>query len=256
MSKLGKRVALVTGGARGIGAAIAKKLAQEGADVAILDNVLGDEANSMVKHLQEFGVWATAIQGDVANSNHVNLAVQEVFEHRQRIDILVNNAGICPFRDLLSITDEIWLRTLNVNLTGMFYLARAVAPIMMEQKNGAIVNISTISTQIMAPHQVHYIASKGGVDSLTRALALAMSPYRVRVNAVAPLGANTNINANVEEQHLAWKKSGVEASHRPVPLKRPGTPEDYANAVAYLVSEEASFVTGVVLPVDGGLLLR
>ena len=195
-----------------------------------------------------------ALRTDVSSSADVNQAVEEVFAERGRIDILVNNAGICPFRDLLSITDEIWAQTLNVNLTGMFYLVRAVAPIMMKQKRGAIVNISTVSTHISSPHQVHYIASKGGVDALTRALALSLAPYRIRVNAVAPLGTPTAINANVEEQNQAWERSGVGPISRYIPLGE-GTPQNYANGVLYLVSDEASFVTGIVLPVDGGALI-
>lgn len=256
MGNLDGKVALITGGARGIGAAIAKRLADDGAGLAIFDNTLGADADEVVSYTRSKGLWADAFQGDVSVSADVNRIVEQVFTNRKRIDILVNDAGICPFRDLLSITDEIWERTINVNLTGMFYTARAVAPIMKQQLGGCVVNISTVSTTIMAPHQIHYITSKGGVDALTRALALAMSPYRVRVNAVAPLGALTNINSNVEEQKIAWEKSGVEPSHRKIPLNRMGTPEDYANGVSWLVSDEASFVTGIILPVDGGILLR
>jgi NAD(P)-dependent dehydrogenase (short-subunit alcohol dehydrogenase family) len=126
---------------------------------------------------------------------------------------------------------------------------------MKSQGHGVIVNISTVSTRLVTPHQVHYIASKGGVEALTRALALAMSPYGVRVNAIAPSGARTEINANVEEQRQAWDRTGIERIHRPFPLKREGVPEDYANAVAYLVSDEASYITGVCLAVDGGVSL-
>lgn len=255
MGKLSGRVALVTGGARGIGAGIVKKLVDHGANVAIMDNKLGPDADAVRNYASAQGVWITAIEGDVSVSGDANRAVKTVFDSHGHIDILVNNAGICPFRDLLSITDEVWERTIGVNLTGMFYLARAVAPIMKEQKSGVVVNVSTVSTQIVAPHQIHYIASKGGVEALTRALALAMSPYGVRVNAIAPAGAHTDINANVEEQKSAWEKTGVESCHQTIPLKRIGTPEDYAAGVLYLVSDESAYVTGIVLPIDGGILL-
>ncbi|GLV61030.1 beta-ketoacyl-ACP reductase [Dictyobacter sp. S3.2.2.5] len=255
MHKLDGRVAIVTGGARGIGASIVRTLATHGADIAILDWMLDEEAAALVSEIEQLGRRVQTIEADVSVSEQVNAAVRKVRESYGRIDILVNNAGICPFRDLLSISDEIWQKTLNVNLSGMFYLARAVAPIMMEQQSGVIINISTVSTQICSPHQVHYIASKGGVDALTRALAVALSPYNVRVNAVAPLGAATAINANVEEQRQAWEKSGVPRIQHHSLVKRQGETQDYANGVLYLVSDEASFITGIVLPIEGGALV-
>lgn len=253
MHTLDGRVAIVTGGARGIGASIVQVLAEHGADIVILDWDL-DGVQVVLEEAQAQGVRAKALQTDVSSSAEVNQAVAAVVAEFGRIDILVNNAGICPFRDLLSITDEVWEKTLNVNLTGMFYLARAVAPIMMKQQRGAIVNVSTVSTHICSPHQVHYIASKGGVDALTRALAVSLSPYRIRVNAIAPLGSATAINANVEEQNQAWERSGVGLIHCFIPLGE-GSPRDYAHGVLYLVSDEASFVTGIIFPIDGGALL-
>ena len=253
--KLDGRVALVTGGARGIGASIVQTLATQGADIAILDWHLDAEALIVTEAVQRLGRRMKAIQADVSLSQQVNAAVEEVVSEYGRIDILVNNAGICPFHDLFSITDEIWARTLNVNLTGTFYLARAVAPVMMKQNSGVIINISTVSTQMCSPHQVHYIASKGGVDALTRALAVALSPYQIRVNAVAPLGAPTAINANVEEQRLAWQQSGVPLLDRRTLMQREAAPQDFANGVLYLVSDEASFLTGIVLPIEGGALI-
>lgn len=255
MGNLRGQVALITGGARGIGAAIARKLADKGAGVAIMDCRLGDDAAALLAYARRQGVWAAAIEGDVSVPSDVDRAVTAVGDSQGRIDILVNDAGICPFSDFFSITDEIWRRTLDVNLSGMFYTTRAVARIMKSQERGSIVNVSTVSTHLVTPHQVHYIASKGGVEALTRALALALSPYGVRVNAIAPSGARTEINANVEEQRQAWDKTGVQRIRRPIPLKREGVPEDYANAVAYLVSEEAAYVTGICLPVDGGVSL-
>ncbi|GCE21870.1 SDR family NAD(P)-dependent oxidoreductase [Dictyobacter kobayashii] len=255
MHKLDGRVAIVTGGARGIGACIARTLAAHGADIAILDWMLDEEAAEVVREIEKLGRRAQTIEVDVSVSAQVNAAVQQVQASYGRIDILVNNAGICPFRDLFSITDEVWEKTLNVNLSGMFYLARAVAPVMIEQQRGVIINISTVSTQICSPHQIHYIASKGGVDALTRALAVALSPYNVRVNAVAPLGAATAINANVEEQREAWEKSGVPRIQHYSLMKRQGEPQDYANGVLYLVSDEASFITSIVLPIEGGALV-
>ena len=254
MRKLEGRVALVTGGARGIGAGIVQILAENGADVAIFDWNLGDEADAVIESARKNNVWVEAQKVDVSSSSEVNQAVNQLVASRERIDILINNAGICPFQNLLSITDEIWAQTLNVNLTGMFYMVRAVAPFMMQQQKGAIVNVSTVSTHICRPHQIHYIASKGGVDALTRALAVALAPYSIRVNAIAPLGAATAINANIEEQQQAWKRSGVPPFQTVVPLKREGTPRDYANGVLSLIADESSYITGIVLPIDGGAL--
>ncbi|GCE31867.1 beta-ketoacyl-ACP reductase [Dictyobacter alpinus] len=255
MPKLDGRVAIITGGARGIGASIAQTLAEHGAHIAILDWKLDEESDQIVHAIEKLGRQVKTIEIDVSQSEQVNAAIQEISEYYGRIDILVNNAGICPFGDLLSITDEIWSKTLNVNLSSMFYLARAVAPIMQEQQSGVIINISTVSTQLCSPHQVHYIASKGGVDALTRALAVALSPYNVRVNAVAPLGAATAINQNVEVQQEAWARSGVPLLLRNTLIPRHGVPQDYANGVLYLVSDEAAFITGIILPIEGGALL-
>lgn len=256
MGKLDQRVAIVTGGARGIGAGIVRKLAEEGAHVAVLDWKLGAEADNVVRTARERAGWAEAYEVDVSDSAQVNKAVQAIAEAKGKIDILINDAGICPFADLFSITDELWMRTINVNLSGTFYMCRAVAPYMIAQRRGAIVNISTISTYIGTPHQIHYIASKSGVNGLTRSLAVALAPFNIRVNAVAPGGVHTDINKNVQEQEEAWLRSGVPQRMRShLPLVRMGTPEDIAGGVLYLVSDDAAYVTGAYLPIDGGALI-
>lgn len=256
MGKLENRVAIVTGGARGIGAGIVKKLSEEGAHVAVLDWKLGTDAERIVEEARERAGWAEAYEVDVSDSLRVDESVQAIAAAKGTIDILVNDAGICPFADLLSITDELWMKTINVNLSGTFYMCRAVAPYMIAQQSGSIVNISTISTYIGTPHQIHYIASKSGVNGLTRSLAVALAPYKIRVNTVAPGGVYTNINKNVQEQEEAWARSGVPKRMRGwLPMERMGIPEDIANGVLYLVSDDASYVTGAFLPIDGGALI-
>lgn len=257
MTNLTGRVAVVTGGARGIGAGIVKKLADHGASIALLDYELGEDAENIKDYVKNKGARALAIMTDVSSSASVDKAIQQIVDEMGRIDILVNCAGICPFSDLQSITDEIWMRTINTNLSGPFFLTRAIAPIMKKQMSGSVVNISTVSTYIGTPHQVHYIASKSGVNGLTRSLAVALAPFNIRVNAVAPGGVHTQINANWDEQREAWIRSGVPLPKEGgnCPAGRIGTPEDIANGVLYLVSDEASYVTGVYLPVDGGVLI-
>ncbi|MCY0898652.1 MAG: SDR family NAD(P)-dependent oxidoreductase [Firmicutes bacterium] len=253
---LSGRVAIITGGGHGIGAGIARSLARRGAHIAIFDVNPDERAVAVRDEIRNLGQWAELYEVDVTDSGVVNTAVNAVGRVHPVIDIVVNNAGICPFQDLEHITDEMWYRTINVNLTGMFFVIRAVLPYFKKQQHGAVVNISTVSTRIATPHQVHYIASKGGVDGLTRALAVALAPFNVRVNAVAPGGVLTDINANVEEQRQAWERSGVPVSSGSwSPIPRPGTPEEMGEAVRFLVSDEARYITGAILPVDGGALI-
>jgi NAD(P)-dependent dehydrogenase (short-subunit alcohol dehydrogenase family) len=248
--------AIVTGGARGIGAGIVQALAAAGAGVTIFDLVWNERTDDFVRQLQQSGCAIETMTVDVSDSAQVNAAVQQVATRHPVIDIVVNNAGICPFEDLEHVTDEIWYRTINVNLSGMFFVVRAMVPVFRRQNHGAVVNISTVSTHIGTPHQVHYIASKGGVDGLTRALAVALAPYQVRVNAVAPGGVQTEINANVEEQRAAWLRSGVPMpSAHWMPIARSGEPAEIAAAVKFLVSNEARYITGAIVPVDGGALI-
>jgi NAD(P)-dependent dehydrogenase (short-subunit alcohol dehydrogenase family) len=253
---LSGRLAVVTGGGHGIGSGIARVLAEHGANVAIFEANPDHRAAAVIQDIRAMGLWADLYEVDIADSQAVTQAVRTVGQVHPAIDIVVNNAGICPFEDLEHISDELWHRTLNVNLSGMFFMVRATLPYFKRQNHGVVVNISTVSTHIATPHQVHYIASKGGVDGLTRALAVALAPFQVRVNAVAPGGVRTDINSNIEEQRLAWERSGVPASSRGwMPVPRSGTPEEIANVVRFLASDEARYITGAIVPVDGGALI-
>ncbi len=257
LTPLPGRVAIVTGGAHGIGAGIVRALAEAGATVAVFDRNLDASAEALVDDLNRGdGGRVELYPVDVAQSERVNAAVDEVVNRHAGVDILVNNAGICPFEDLEHITDALWHQTLEVNLSAMFFLVRALLPNFRQRKRGAVVNISTVSTSIATPHQVHYIASKAGVDGLTRALAVALAPYRVRVNAVAPGGVETDINRDHDGQRAAWQRSGVpERTGGWQPIARPGTPEEMAAMVRFLVSDQASYITGAIFPVDGGALI-
>ncbi len=254
---LSGRVAIVTGGGHGIGAGIVCALAEAGAAVAIFDRNPDARAEALIRDLNHQDGGRVALYPvDVAQSERVNTAVAEVLARHAGVDILVNNAGICPFEDLEHITDALWHETLEVNLSAMFFMVRALLPNFRQRNRGAVVNISTVSTAIATPHQVHYIASKAGVDGLTRALAVALAPYHVRVNAVAPGGVETDINRDHEGQRAAWQRSGVpERASGWQPIPRPGTPQEMAALVRFLVSDEASYITGAILPVDGGALI-
>jgi NAD(P)-dependent dehydrogenase (short-subunit alcohol dehydrogenase family) len=250
------RVAIVTGGARGIGAGIVRALAGAGARIAVWDKDVSGDGEQLAADLEASGQSVLLQSVDIRQSAAIEEALAVAQAHYGRVDMLVNDAGICPFRDLFSITDDVWYDTLNTNLSGMFFTCRAVGRVFREQRRGVIVNISTVSTRIATPHQVHYIASKGGVDALTRALAVALAPYNVRVNAVAPGGVPTAINKDTAFERTQWERSGVPLpGPRWQPISGPGTPADIAAAVLFLVSDEARYITGAVLPVDGGALI-
>jgi NAD(P)-dependent dehydrogenase (short-subunit alcohol dehydrogenase family) len=254
---LSERVAIVTGGGRGIGAGIVGALSHEGAKVTIFDRNLDVRANALVEEVNAEGArWTKLYSVDVSRSVEVNDSVSQVLAELGQVDILVNNAGICPFQDIENITDELWNQTLNVNLSAMFFMVRALTPNFRARQRGVVINISTVSTEIATPHQVHYMAAKAGVNGLTRALAVALAPYRVGVNSVAPGGVETDINADRQGQMEAWERSRVPVGQgRWQPIPRTGTPDEIAQAVCFLASDAAHYIPGAIIPVDGGALI-
>lgn len=242
------KVAIITGASRGIGRATAIVLAKEGAKVVI--NYLSSEekAHDVVQEIKESGGQAIAVKADVAQSDDVKRLTEETIEQFGSIDILVNNAGILiQPGDWKNISDEDWQRTLDVNLKGVFNCIQVVAPYMLRQRRGRIVNISSTYGIFGAANVVAYVAAKAGVLTLTRTFAKELAPY-VTVNAIAPGHIKTD---------LTPKREGfIESISEATPLKRLGEPEDVAYAVAFLVSDRADFITGQFLPVDGGHMLR
>jgi NAD(P)-dependent dehydrogenase (short-subunit alcohol dehydrogenase family) len=244
------RTAIVTGGGSGIGRAIATRLAEEGHTIAVVD--LDDEATQRVTdELREKGFEALAVGGvDVSDRASVDQAVQTVRDAVGPALILVNNAGVSGFDPFMKITDEKWDRIIAVNLTGPLYLCQAVVPDMIEHGWGRIVNISSSSAQGGQPFMVHYVSSKAGLIGFTKALALELGPKGITVNTIPPGFIDTPMLRDSEDKGLLGGSVDFHAERTPV--RRAGRPDDIAYACAFLVSDEADYVTGQVIGVNGG----
>ena len=246
-SSLAGKVALVTGAARGIGQAIAMKLAGAGADMALCDlqeDWLADTASAVRK----LGRRAECAAVDVSKTDSVVQGVDRMEQAFGKIDVLVNNAGITKDTFLVRMTDEAWDAVLSVNLKGTFLVTRAVSKIMMKQRSGTIVNIASIIGLIGNAGQCNYAASKGGVIAFTKSVAREMASRNVRANAVAPGFIETKMTEVLSEE---IKSKMLEV----IPMKRFGQPEDVANAVLFLASDASSYMTGQVLTVSGGMTM-
>jgi len=243
------KTALVTGASRGIGRAIAVALARGGASVAL--NYAGNEAAAAeaLKLVQEAGApKAKLYRFDVADPAACAAAVEAVVADLGALDVLVNNAGIALDQLVMRMKDDDWNRTLQVNLTGNFNLIRAVARPMMKAKRGAIVNVTSVIGEMGNAGQAAYAAAKAGQIGLTKSVARELASRNIRVNAVAPGYVETDMTSGLPE---AAKTKMMEL----IPLARLGTAEDVANAVAFLASDQASYVTGEVLRVNGGMYM-
>ncbi len=241
------KTALITGAAAGIGKACALRLARDGIAVGVLDlNLEGCE--KVVAEIQAMGGKAIALQANVADREQVTAAVVKLREAFGPVSILVNNAGISVFKPFLDVTEEIWDRTMAINLKGPYLCTQAVLPDMLAAGWGRIVNISSSSTQGGAPNMSPYVASKGGLVGFTKALALEFARSGVTVNNIPP--------GFIDTPMLRASPLDIEATSTRSPMGRPGTPEDIAGACAYLCSEEAGYLTGVTLSVNGGRYLH
>jgi 3-oxoacyl-[acyl-carrier protein] reductase len=244
MKRLEKKVAIITGGASGIGKAAAQKFIQEGAQVAIWDV----KETEGVACADELGEQARFYKVDTTNSEAVNASVAQVVQDFGAIHILVNNAGITRDATLLKMTDEQFDQVLNVNLKGVFTGTRAVAPYLKGQGYGRIINTSSVVGLYGNFGQTNYVATKAGVIGMTKTWAKELGKYGVTVNAVAPGFIATDMVKSMPEKVLKMMEDKA-------PLKRLGTPEDIANAYAFLASEEAAFISGTCLSVDGAVTI-
>lgn len=249
--KLKDRVAMVTGGGRGIGRGIAIKLAEEGADVVVASTSL-EPANQVVRKIDALGRKGLAIQTDVSRFDEVKLAVARTLEEFGQIDILVNNAGGSARARMSLFCDsdeDTWDHVLGTNLKGVFHTCRQVIGHMLERGSGSIVNIGSVAGMIGLASQVDYSAAKGGVIAFTRALAKETAPHGVRVNCVSPGPISSEAGRNIppeKKQNLAYRELGKATG-----FGHFGEPADIANLVAFLASDEAKFITGQNYPVCG-----
>ena len=246
--RLAGKTALVTGGSRGIGKAIVWALAREGAKVAFIYRSNKEAADQLVSDLELDQREASAIQADVKLKEEADRVVEDLLEKWEIIDILVNNAGIIRDGLLATMEADQWQDVLDTNLTSVYNFCHAVVRSMMSARSGRIVNMSSVAANVGNPGQSNYAASKGGIEGFTRCLAAEVSRRGITVNAVAPGFIETDMTAAVRNA------AGSELKKR-IPARRLGLPEDIANAVLFLVSDEASYITGHILTVDGGLSL-
>ena len=246
------RVAVVTGAASGMGLAIARHLAGRGDKVGLLD-VQGDAVLQAADELRKEGVAAIAVQADVTDRAAVDAALEAVRAQLGPIRIMVTAAGLDSFDPFTDLTIESWERTLAVNLTGTFHCLQAAVPDMVSARWGRIVTISSSSAQSGSPHMAHYVASKAGVIGLTRALALELAPHGITVNTIPPGMIDTPMLRRAEASGNIGKIEKLAA--RMIPVGRVGSPEDIAATCGFLCSDQAGFITGQVIGVNGGMVL-
>lgn len=242
------KVAIVTGASRGIGRAIALKLAKLGFNIVINYRNSIEVVENFLNEIKTFGVEALAIKGDVSNFEEMDRMFNEVMDKFGRVDVLVNNAGITKDTLLMRMKEEDFDQVIDINLKGTFNCLRKVTPIMMKQKSGRIVNISSVVGVAGNAGQVNYAASKSGVLGMTKSLAKEVGSRGITVNAVAPGFINTDMTDVLSDKI----KEGIKNN---IPLRKFGEAEDVANLVAFLCSEEAAYITGQVINVDGGMLM-
>ncbi|MFC5590296.1 SDR family NAD(P)-dependent oxidoreductase [Sporosarcina soli] len=249
--KLDGKVALVTGAGQGIGKVYAKRLANEGAKVVIAD-INYENAKKVEEEIRGNNQEALAIEVNVIDENQINKMTKKIVETYERIDILVNNAAMFstiklkPFEE---ISDDEWDRVVDINLKGIFMCCKAIVPVMKEQKSGRIINISSATVLMGKPHYIHYVSSKAGVIGLSRSLAREVGDYNITVNTIAPGYTTTEVPRGTITEEV---KNEILKGQC---IKRFAEPEDLAGLVAFLSSDDASYITGQMINVDGGFLM-
>jgi len=243
-----KNTVLITGSSRGIGRATAKKYASEGYNIIINYNESKEEALSLLEELISSGTNAIAIKADVSNREQVEKMFEEAYEKFGRIDVLVNNAGIADMTLFTDITEKQWKRIFDVNVNGMFNCCQCVLPKMISEKQGRIINISSIWGLVGASCETHYSATKGAIISFTKALAKELGPSNILVNAIAPGAVDTDMIAGVSEE--IREKIKYET-----PLEVIAKPDEIANVVYFLSTEGAKLITGQVINPSGGFVI-
>ena len=246
MKLLEGKTALVTGGSRGIGREIAIKFAQEGADVAFSDLVYDENAELLEKELKELGVKAKGFASDASSFEAGEKLINDIVEEFGRVDVLVNNAGITRDNLLMRMTEQDWDMVIGVNLKSIFNLTKAVQRVMLKQRSGSIINMSSVVGLGGNAGQSNYSASKAGLIGFTKSIAQELGSRNVRCNAIAPGFIETDMTSKLsDEVKKEWAKT--------IPLRRGGTPEDVANVTVFLASDMSAYVTGQTIAVCGGM---
>jgi 2-hydroxycyclohexanecarboxyl-CoA dehydrogenase len=251
--KLKGKTALVTGGGRGIGRAIALALAREGADVAVLD-VLAENAEGVRKEIEALGVRGLALSADLTRRPEVNRAVEEAIARFGQLDVVVNNAGWDKMELFLDSEEETWDKTIAINFKGALYVCKAALPHMVARKTGKIINIASDAGRVGSTGEAVYAGTKGAIIAFSKTLAREMARYGITVNVVCPGLTETPLLQAIRGQSEKTEKV-IEAITRATPLGRVGRPEEIAEAVAFFASPAADFITGQTLSVSGGLTM-
>lgn len=249
---LKKKVAIVTGAKQGIGYGIALALAKEGCNIVVSDLDQKD-CEKVAEKIKKQGVKSLAIKCDVSKKDEVENLINKTIKEFGKLDILVNNAGIFPFVPFAKMTEDDWDKVININLKSVFLCSQAAASKM--KPGSKIVNISSIASFVGFEGLVHYCASKGGINSMIRALALELAPQKININSVAP-GAIDTPGASQPDQPKTSTEKVRQQTIAMIPLSRMGQPEDIANAVVFLASDKADYITGQTIIVDGGWTLK
>ena len=247
MKRLENRVAVITGAARGIGFSIAEVFAAHGA-ITVITDMSDEQVNTAVSALKDKGYLVDGFAMNVTDSERVEACFKEIVEKYKKIDILVNNAGITKDNLIMRMSEEDWDAVINVNLKGTFICTKKISRIMLNEKYGSIINIASVIGIMGNAAQANYAASKGGIIALTKSTAKEFASRNIRCNAVAPGFIKTEMTAVLDEKV-------VEEYAKAIPLKKMGNPSDVANLCLFLASDEASYITGQTINVDGGLIM-
>ncbi len=242
------KLALITGSSRGIGRAAARKLAEEGYNIIINYKEHKEQAESIVREIEEIGRTAMMIQADVSKYEEVERMFSEIFKYFRRLDLLVNNAGIASLKTFNEITPEYWKEIFDTNVNGMFNCCKFAVPKMISQKEGVIINVASIWGIVGASCETHYSATKGAIVAFTKALAKELGPSNIRVNSVAPGPVMTDMLATLPEDILEKVKEDT-------PLNKIATPEEIAEYIYFLASDKADLLTGQVMSPNGGFII-